>query len=52
MFYLVCSIAVPDYEFAILGGADQKPEQKENHLDLKTDKHKKKKLNAGWIKPI
>lgn len=30
-FYLVCGVAVPDDEFAILGSADQKPGEKERN---------------------
>lgn len=30
--YLVCGVAVPNNEFAILGGADQKPDEKKDTI--------------------
>lgn len=32
--YLVCGVAVPDNEFAILGGTDQKPKEKKHKIKL------------------
>lgn len=31
-FYLVCGVAVPNNEFAILGSADQKPDEKKETI--------------------
>lgn len=31
-FYLVCGVAVPNNEFAVLGGADQKPDEKKDKI--------------------
>lgn len=48
--YLVCGVAVPNNEFAILGGADQKPEEKNEH-NWKEDQtlSPKERLLSVWI---
>ncbi len=34
---LVCGVAVPNNEFAILGGADQKPDEKKDRIKMQNN---------------
>lgn len=49
-FYLVCGVAVPNNEFAILGGADQKPDEKKDKI-AQTSEQFKMTLQTRGLKP-
>lgn len=43
-FYLVCGVAVPNNEFAILGSADQKPDEKKETIMVQNSPFKSEKM--------